>query len=110
MSRRDRLRAWWAHAFAVESPEEFVSADRQLVERLARFVVRRRMTAPVLMVLETGRPLNFIGSQCLAFLAPFLTLIFSRTEYDRFVRLLDKRKSVDLIIDAIVEGENGHRG
>ena len=110
MSRKERLRAWWAHAFATENREEFASADRQLVERLARFVVRRRMTVPVLMVLETGRPLNFIGSQFLAFLAPFLTLIFSQTEYDRFVRLLDKRKSVDLIIDAIVEGENGLRG
>ncbi len=44
----DRLKAWWSHAFAVEGPEEEPAAeDRELVERLAQFVVRRRMTASV---------------------------------------------------------------
>ena len=108
-SRLARLRAWWAHAFAVDNPEEaWTPEDRELVARLAGFVVRRRMTAPALMVLETGRPLNFIGSQVLAFLAPFMTLVFSPAEYDRFVKLLEKRRSVDLLIDAIVEREDRH--
>lgn len=103
----DRLKAWWSHAFAVEGPEEEPAAeDRELVERLARFVVRRRMSAPALMVLESGRPLSFLGSQLLAFLAPFATLVFSPVEYDRFVQLLGKRSSIDLLIDAIVKREN----
>jgi hypothetical protein len=108
MSRLDRFKAWWGHAFAVESDaaEAIDAADRELVERLANFVVRRQMSGPALMVLESGRPLNFIGSQVLVFMAPFMTFIFSPPEYERFARLLEKRRSIDLLIDAIVAREN----
>ena len=102
-----RLKAWCSHAFAVEPPEEgFGPEEEALAERVARFVVRRRMTTPALMVLETGRPFNFIGSQFLTFLSPFLTLIFSPPEYERFVGFLEKRRSIPFTIDKILELEN----
>lgn len=102
-----RFKAWWAHAFAVEGDSGGLDAgDRALVEKVADFVVRRRMSAPALMVLESSRPLNFVGSQVLAFLAPFATLIFAPAEYDRFVRLLERRKSVDWLVEAIAERES----
>ena len=108
MSRVDELRNWWNHAFAVESGEgEFTHEDRELVERLAGFVVRRNMTTPALLMLESGRPLNFVGSQLLAFMSPFLTFIFSPPEYDRFVAILEKRSSIDLIIQAIEKEAHG---
>ena len=104
-------KAWWAHAFAVENPAgDFTPQERELVERLARFVAQRRLSGPALVILESGRPLNFVGSQVLAFLAPFLTVIFSPVEYELFVRLLEKRRSVDLIVEAIVERENERHG
>ena len=107
MSQMTRLKAWWAHAFAVEGDSgELAGEDRALVEKLADFVVRRRMSAPALMMLESGRPLNFVGSQVLAFLAPFATLVFAPAEYDRFVRLLERRKSVDWLVEAISERES----
>ena len=68
------------------------------------------MAAPALMVLETSRPFNFIGSQFLTFLSPFLTLVFSPPEYERFVRFLEKRRSIELMIDKILERENEHPG
>ncbi len=101
MSRRAEFRSWWNHAFAVETQAEFTDADQELIDRLARFVTRRGMVAPALLVLESGRPLNFVGSQLLAFLAPFVTLIFKGPDYDRFVAILEKRRSIDLIIEAI---------
>ena len=107
----DRLKNWWAHAFAVDSPTgEFSAQDREMVERLARWVVGRGLSAPALMALETGRPLNFVGSQVLVFLSPLLTQIFSPTEYDRFVRILEKRQSIDLIVEAITAQENTRDG
>lgn len=107
MSQMVRLKAWWAHAFAVEGDGgELEGEDRALVERLADSVVRRRMSAPALMMLEGGRPLNFVGSQVLAFMAPFATLIFAPAEYDRFVRLLERRKCVDWLVEAIAERES----
>ena len=102
-----RLKEWLHHAFAIEDPAiEPAPEERELVERLAELVVRRRMTTPALMLLESGRPLNFIGSQILAFLGPFAKMVFSPVEYDRFVELLEKRRSIDLLVDAITQREN----
>ena len=107
VSRKTRFSVWWSHAFAVEKPDDGFDAEEEaLAERLARFVVRRRMTTPALLVLETGRPFNFIGSQFLVFLSPFLTLVFSPEEYERFVRFLEKRPSIEFLVDKILELEN----
>lgn len=106
-----RCRSWWAHAFAVRGPgPDFGPSDRELVDRLADFVVRRRLTAPALMLLETGRPLNFLGSQFLVFVSPLLKFVFAAAEYDRFVRILEKRASIDLIVDAISAREGARNG
>jgi len=110
-SRLARLKSWCAHAFAVDPPENgFVPDEETLADRVADFVVRRRMTAPALVALETGRPLNFVGSQFLVFLSPFLTLIFLPQEYERFTRFMEKRRSIDLLIDKILEHENRTHG
>ena len=111
MSRLERVKAWCAHAFAVAGEAGEPSLDaRELLERLAGVGVRRGRTTPALMGLETGRPLTFVGSQVLAFAGPFARLVFSADEYDRFVRLLERRESIDLLIDAIVEQENRKNG
>ena len=107
MSQVNNIKAWWRHAFAVEDPEAAWSeADCELADRLADFVVRRRLGATALMALEAGRPCNFLGSQALTFLAPFATLVFSAEEYERFTRMLERRQSVDLLIEAITRRES----
>ena len=106
-----RLERWLVHAFAVDPPDDAISeAEDELAQRLARIVVRRGLTTPALMVLESGRPLNFLGSQVLAFLSPFATLVFSRVEYDRFARLLEKRGSLPLLIEKIIEEDRATSG
>ena len=110
MSPLERLRRGWAHAFALDSGEPLSEEERALIERLARLVVRRRMAAPALMALESTRPLSFMGSQVLAFAGPMLKLAFSPTEYDRLQGLLERRRSIDWIIEAITEGEDRRRG
>ena len=104
MSRRQRFSAWCAHAFAVAAanPEPSLQ-ERELAARLARLVVQRQLSTPALMFLESSRPLSFIGSQVLAFLAPFATLVFSPSEYEVVVRMLEKRQGLDLLIEALAE-------
>ena len=98
----------WDHAFAIEDETDVTwnEGERELVHKLAQFVVRRRMSTVALMTLESSRPLNFIGSQALAFLAPLLSLIFKPADVDRFIHLLERRRSVDFICDTILELEN----
>ncbi len=105
MSVLQRFSAWCAHAFAVEGSQEPDPREREVAARLAQFVARRQLLTPALMLLESGRPLNFIGSQVLAFLAPFATLIFSRDEYEVLVRLLERRQGLDVLIEALTAEE-----
>lgn len=107
MSILDQIKVHWRHAFTVSPTADIWSDfDRELVDKLAAFVVRRGLSAPAMMMLESSRPINFVGSQVLAFLGPFATLVFSRGEYDRFVRLLERRECVDIIMDAIAKSES----
>ena len=64
-----------------------------------------------LWYLKTGRPLNYIGSQLLTFLSPFVSIIFSTTaEFDRFTRFLEKRESIPCLIRHIETLENKRHG
>ena len=105
--RADAWRRWWRHAFAVAAPVEPDEADRDLARRLARHVVRRGLTAPALMALESGRPRRFVGSQALAFLGPFATLVLPAADYERLVRLLEQRAGIDVLITALQEEGSG---
>ena len=111
MSRWARTKALWAHAFAVDgADEELTEEDRELIRRVAAFVIRRRMTAPAVMLLESSRPLTFVGSQFMHFVKPFATIALNAQEYERFARLLGRRSSIDLLLDAIAAEERRGNG
>jgi hypothetical protein len=85
--------------YKADSPE----AVSDLLGRIARKVVERDMTVPAIMLLETVKPLSFLGSQALVFLNPIVSLIVSSEDYYRFVRLLDDRENIEKLEIAIEE-------
>lgn len=106
MWHTEGIRQKLAHAFAVDSGADFTDEETALVERLAGFVVQRRMTAPAVMALESARPVSFIGSQVVAFFGPLLSMVFSDQDKDRMIQLLERRHSLDLLIDTIQRQED----
>lgn len=103
MRFKEKLR----HAFAVESPEDEVTAeDRVILEKVAREAVRRRLATPALMLLESVRPLNFLGSQAMVFFQPIAGFVVSQREYERFAEILEKRKSISALMDLIEKEEH----
>lgn len=88
------------HAFATEAAK-LESDDITLIKRLANFVVRRKMSVPAVMFLESVRPLNFISSQTMVFFKPILSRFFSSYEYNRLADILENRKSIDILINEI---------
>ncbi|SFI63349.1 hypothetical protein [Planctomicrobium piriforme] len=98
---------WLKHAFAV-NPHGSPPTDeqRQLVEQLAREIVRRRLTMPALAFLEMSRPLNFLGAQAMHFFAPIVTTLFDGPTYEQFAKFLERRDSIDLLCDAIENAES----
>jgi hypothetical protein len=91
---------WLKHAFAVEVPgaAEPSEAQRAIIEKLCREVVRRRMTTPALLMLETGRPLNYVSAQLLHFFQPMLSFLANAAEYQAFTEFLEQRGSIDYIV------------
>jgi hypothetical protein len=96
---------WLSHAFALDPPGPVTptEAQRAIVERLAREVVRRRLTTPALLLLEMGSPLGFVSAQALHFFQPMLTAMADAGAYDELSRLLEQRGAPDYI-RARIEG------
>jgi len=82
-----------------------ISPERttELIDKISRFIVERKMAAAAIMFIESLKPLSFIGSQAMYFLAPFAELIFDSKEYQEFAVLLEKRENVDLVVKRIDE-------
>jgi hypothetical protein len=97
------MREFLRHAFAVERPGEFVATDeeRRVVDFLAEKVVRRGMTVPAVMFLESARPLNFVGAQAMAFFEPIVRGLLDWRGYAVLQALLHRRGSIPLILERI---------
>ena len=73
--------------------------DRELLRRLAVAIVLRRMGAPAMLFLQSLRPLNYIGSQALVFLRPFLTPLFNPRDYKRLAEIAERRQGIGALIN-----------
>ena len=84
--------------------------EQELIDKFAQWVVKRGLTVPAIMAIESTKPLNWIGSQMMLIaepaawaLEPFLKAAFSfnHQDYLRFQRLMEKRWSMEQLILAI---------
>jgi len=81
-----------------------------LIQKVASQVVRRRLAAPAVLVLETGRPLSFLGSQALVFLEPLVRAFLQAPDYGLLVRVLEDRSRVERLIEVIEDLEERRIG
>jgi len=88
------------HAFATDDAS-LEDCDTELIRKLADFVVRRNMSMPAIMFLESVRPLNFVGSQAMVFFKPIISRFFTKVEYDKLATILERREVIDLLIKEI---------
>jgi hypothetical protein len=63
------------------------------------------MSVPAIFLLESSKPLSFVGSQLLHFLSPIVHTVFDAAELDRFARLLERRETVEVLITRIEAAE-----
>lgn len=99
-----RLRHEFAHAFALHPIEKALTADDlALLDKVATAIVRRGMADPAVLFLESMGPLNFLGSQVLHGLAPFLDLVCDPTELERLANILERRDSIERLSTLIAE-------
>lgn len=98
---------FWKNAFAIDKEAEhhFSEEERALVRRLTAKIVDHGLALPGILFIETARPLNFIGSQALAYFEPMIEGLFSWEDYAKFRVILERRGSVELILKSIEDAE-----
>ena len=85
----------------------FLTAEQdELLDKIAGYIVRKRLTPAVILALETSLPFNFVGSQLMVFFQPMVDFFISMKEYNMIMEMLDRRESIDILIDRIEEFEN----
>ncbi|UCE17631.1 MAG: hypothetical protein JSV84_12200 [Gemmatimonadota bacterium] len=81
------------------------SGREDLLDRLARKIVDRGLSAPAVIFLESTKPLNFVGCQALNFLEPMVQSVFSIKSYNEFTQLMENRSNIENLILKIEELE-----
>jgi hypothetical protein len=118
MSEHKPLAGLWAslrHAFAIPAEEALETREREWLERIARKVVERGLAAPALLMLESVRPLNYVGAHVIVFFKPVISLLFPPQRCDEVAELLQKRHALKALIRMIEEcdaekaGRSEHR-
>ena len=81
-----------------------------IVDSIARKIVQRRLEMPVILLLETHKPLSFLASQGLLVAMPFLIPLIGPERIADFSKLLRKRENIDLLIQRIENMAAGRGG
>ncbi|NUN48592.1 MAG: hypothetical protein HUU15_07170 [Candidatus Brocadiae bacterium] len=102
---------WFANAFSTDGDAGPLDGkEQELLEKVARGVVARGMTAPALLFLESMRPVSYLSGQTLLFFGPMLELVLKREEVERASRLLERRDVLEMIAVRIEALEAEKRG
>ncbi len=84
--------------------QELTSDEMHLMRRIAQKIVDRGMTIPAILFLESVKPLNYIGSQVMVFMEPFMHAILrSVKDYNLFRQMMEKRDNVERLLQKIEE-------
>jgi phenylacetate-coenzyme A ligase PaaK-like adenylate-forming protein len=67
------------------------------------------MTVPAILMLESVKPLAFIGSQALYFFEPMVRALFTIPEYERFAALMERRDNVEALLVRIETKDEAER-
>jgi hypothetical protein len=77
---------------------EFGPEDEALIAKVAERVARMRLTVPAIFMLESSKPLAFLGGQLLIFLEPFVQTLFNFAQYQRFALLMEDRDNWERLL------------
>jgi hypothetical protein len=95
------------YAFAIGfEPPKLTDEDRVAIKRVGDSVSRRRMEIPAIISLESLRPMNFLASQVMVMLRPFVDMIADDTFFVACQTAFEKRESVGFLIEYLEDRLN----
>ena len=75
-----------------------------LIEKAASEIERRKLEVPAVVLLETHKPLAFVGSQSAIAFAPFIAPFLGFDFVNNYSRLFSKRENIEKLLDRIERG------
>jgi hypothetical protein len=81
----------------------------EILGRIAAKVVDLRLTPVAVVLLESTKPLSFVGSQMMVFFQPIITAVFPFQQYDEVAALLEDRANIEELIQTIERLEDERR-
>jgi len=109
---RSGWRAKLRHAFGLDAPGPFEPDPqvRALVDDLLRRVVRRRMTVPAAMALESWRPMGMVSGQFMHALTPFTGVVLDAKAWTALAAFVERREAIPWMIDRLHELDHAEQG
>jgi hypothetical protein len=88
-----------------------ISVERreEILTKIAQKVIDLRLAPVAIIMLESSKPLSFVGSQLMVFMQPIVTSVFPFHQYDEVAALLEDRTNVEALIQKIEKLEDGRR-
>jgi hypothetical protein len=81
----------------------------EILHKIAEKVVDMKLTPVAIVMLESSRPLSFVGSQLMVFFQPIYSSIFPATPYNEIATLLEDRANIERLIREIEKTEEERR-
>jgi hypothetical protein len=81
--------------------EKLTPRQEEILTKIARKVVTWKMSVPAILFLESVKPLNYVGSQMMAFFEPFIQAVFSWKDYDELRNMMEDRGTVERLLQRI---------
>ncbi len=100
-----RDKDFWHIDWEEEFSDELTELQLEALDKVAKEVVDRQMAVPVVMFLESIRPMNWMASQLMLFLEPFYAWILGFKQLIDLRRALQKRESIGILIEKIEQYE-----
>ena len=90
---------------------EEVTKERrdEIFRRIAEKVVEMKLTPVAIVMLESSKPISFVGSQLMVFFQPIYSAIFPARPYNEITTLLEDRANLELLIKEIEKVEEEKR-
>jgi hypothetical protein len=76
----------------------------KLIEDAAHEIERRKLEVPAVLMLESHKPLAFVGSQTAIMFAPFIAPILGFDFLNNYSRLFSKRENIERLLQRIESG------
>jgi hypothetical protein len=81
--------------------QKLTPQQEEILDKIAKKVVYWKMSVPAILFLESVKPLNYIGSQMMAFFEPFVQTLFSWKDYEEFRKMMEERGTIELLLQRI---------